>query len=171
MLSDDITPEKVHDFITWVNTKVYEKPVKLLKIFLSSTGGDVDSSIRMYYFIKALPFAVETIGFSQIDSAANIIFLAGTKKKIAIDGCRFFLHDGNFTVTLQTGTLQEHAEKSALFENMFERNVTILSKETGNSLEAIKALLRNSTFLTTKEAKDLGFVDEVIEKLPIQKID
>jgi ATP-dependent Clp protease protease subunit len=71
--------------------------IKKLKLMLSSGGGDVDTAIRIYHYIKALPIEVETIGFSQIDSAANMVFLAG-KKRTAIKGCRFFLHEGTFTI-------------------------------------------------------------------------
>lgn len=84
-----INPDLIAGAISWLSNKVYQGKVTKLKFILSSTGGDIDSAIRLYDYLKALPFDVETIGFGQIDSAANVIFLAGIKR-FAVKDCRFF---------------------------------------------------------------------------------
>ena len=85
----------VADCILWINNQFLTNNLKKLKFFISSVGGDVDSAIRLYDFLKALPIEIEMIGFMQVDSAANIIYLSG-KKRIAIKNCRFLLHQGSF---------------------------------------------------------------------------
>lgn len=157
-----------HSLITYVNGQIYNSEIKKLKIIISSNGGDIDSAIRIYSYLKALSIEVETIAFSQIDSAANIIYVAGNKR-IAIKGCRFFLHEGTFTTGAQTTTLHNHEEALTLFKELSKKHVGILSKETGKKEKEITELLIKSTILTAEKAKDIGLVHEILEKLPLTK--
>lgn len=157
-----------HNLITYVNGAIYNSDIKKLKLIISSTGGDIDSAIRIYCYLKALPIDVETIAFSQIDSAANIIYLAGSKR-IAIKGCRFFLHEGIFTTGSKTTTLHNHEESLYIFKELLRKSVNIISLETGKTEAEVSKLLQNSTFLTSEEAKDLGLVNEILEKLPLER--
>ena len=157
-----------HNLITYINSQIYSTNIKKLKIIISSNGGDVDSAIRIYSFLKALSIEIETIALSQIDSAANIIYAAGTKR-IAIKGCRFFLHEGTFTNGSQTATLHVHEEAIIIFKELLKKHVGILSKETGKKEKEINKLLQDSTILTAEKAKELGLVHEILEKLPLSK--
>lgn len=157
-----------HNLITYINSQIYNTDIKKLKIIISSTGGDVDSAIRIYSYLKALSIEVETIAFSQIDSAANIIYSAGNKR-IAIKGCRFFLHEGTFTTSAQTTTLHNHEEALSIFKDLLKKHINILSKETGSKEKEITKLLAESVILSTEKAKELGLVHEVLEKLPLEK--
>lgn len=157
-----------HNLITYVNGQIYGSNIKKLKIILSSNGGDVDSAIRIYSYLKALSIEIETVALSQIDSAANIIYAAGSKR-VAIKGCRFFLHEGTFTNGSQTATLHVHEEALTIFKELMKKHVGILSKETGKKEKEINKLLHESTILTAEKAKELGLVHEILEKLPLTK--
>ena len=167
-ITGGIDTNVAQQLIGYINGKIYNTNIKKLKILISSTGGDMDSAIRIYSYLKALPIEIETIAFSQIDSAANIIYSAGTKR-IAINGCRFLLHEGTFTNGTQTTTLHNHEEALIIFKELSKKNIDILSKETGTSNEDIKKLLQESTILSTEEAQKLGLVHEILEKLPLTK--
>ncbi len=157
-----------HNFITYINQQIYSSNIEKLKILISSTGGDVDSAIRIYSYLKALSIDIETIALSQIDSAANIIYAAGTKR-IAIKGCRFFLHEGTFTTGSQSATLHIHEEALTIFKELLKKHVWILSKETGKKEKEISKILQDSIILTAEKAKELGLVHEILEKLPLTK--
>jgi ATP-dependent Clp protease protease subunit len=157
-----------HNLIIYVNNQIYASNIKRLKIIISSPGGDVDSAIRIYSYLKALSIEIETIALSQIDSAANIIYSAGTKR-IAIKGCRFFLHEGTFTTGTQTTTLHNHEEVLAIFKELLKKHISILAKETGQDEKKINVLLQKSSILSAEEAKELGLVHEILEKLPLTK--
>lgn len=157
-----------HNLVVYLNGQLYRTDIKKLKLVLSSTGGDIDSAIRIYTYLKALPIEVETIAFSQIDSAANIIYVAGSKRT-AIKGCRFFLHEGTFTNGTQTTTLHNHEETLIIFKELMKKHVGILAKETGKKEKEITKLLKASSVLSGEKAKELGFVHEIVEKLPLSK--
>ncbi len=168
MLTGAIDAKTVNDFLVWVNGQIYSQPIKRLKVLLSSGGGDMDSAIRAYAFLKALPIEVTTVGFSQVDSAANIIFLAGTKRQ-AVKGCRFLLHEGTFTFFNPTATMSVHKETLAILSELLKRNIEIIADETGKSKDEVAKALQESTILTTAEAKKFGLVHEIIEKLPLTR--
>ncbi len=167
-ITGGIDVNTAHNLITHVNNQIYGSKIKKLKILISSPGGDVDSAIRIYSYLKALSIEIETIAFSQIDSAANIIYSAGSKR-VAIKGCRFFLHEGTFTTGAQTTTLHNHEEVLSIFKELFKKHVGILSTETGKTEEEITSLLQASTILSAEKAKELGLVHEILEKFPLTK--
>ncbi len=167
-ITGGIDVNTAQNLIVYINNQIYSSKIRKLKILISSPGGDVDSAIRIYSYLKALSIEVETIAFSQIDSAANIIYSAGSKR-IAIKGCRFFLHEGTFTTGAQTTTLHNHEEALAIFKNLLKRHTSILSKETSKKESEINKLLKGSTILNAEEAKKLGLVHEILEKLPLTK--
>jgi ATP-dependent Clp protease protease subunit len=167
-ITGGIDVNTAHNLITYINNQLYNSNIKRLKILISSPGGDVDSAIRIYSYLKALSIEIETIAFSQIDSAANIIYAAGGKR-VAIKGCRFFLHEGTFTTGTQTTTLHNHEETMLIFKELLKKHVNILSKETGVKEKEINKLLHESTILTAEKAKELGLVHEILEKLPLTK--
>ncbi|MDP2693079.1 MAG: ATP-dependent Clp protease proteolytic subunit [bacterium] len=167
-ITGGIDVNTAHNLITYLNGQIYGSNIKKLKIIISSTGGDVDSAIRIYSYLKAIPLDIETIAFSQIDSAANIIYVSGSKR-IAIKGCRFFLHEGTFTTGSQTTTLHNHEEALLIFRELLKKHVGILANETGKKEKEISKLLKESTILTPEKAKDLGLVHEILEKLPLTK--
>lgn len=151
--------------ISWVNQHLNSgAAITGLKVYISSTGGDVDSAIRIYFYLKGLPFKVETIGISQIDSAANIIFLAGEERS-ALQGCRFFLHNIVFNTVPQSGHLIYFQEIIKNFEEMEKRHVSILMTELSKTEKQIKDILKDAKFHSPIEAKKLGLVTSIIDKL------
>lgn len=165
-LTGTIDAKIVADAILWINGQIYSgQDIKKLKFFLSSIGGDIDSAIRLYDFLKAIRIEVTTIGFGQIDSAANTIFLAGSKR-LAVTGCRFFLHEGTYTFHQPTAVLHFHEEHLKLLKELFRRNIQILAIETSKSIKEVEKILQEGRVLNSQEAKKFGIVHEIIEKLP-----
>lgn len=167
-ITGGIDPNTAQQLISWVNGQLFNGPhLTRLKIFISSVGGDVDSAIRIFYYLKGLPLEVETIGFSQIDSAANTIFLAGSSRK-ALKGCRFFLHEGTFTIGNPTASLHAHEETLTVLKTLLKRNVEIISKATGKTQTEISEILKEGKIYSAQEAVDFGLATEIIEELPMR---
>ncbi|MDB5204426.1 MAG: peptidase ClpP [Candidatus Taylorbacteria bacterium] len=165
-ITGGINVDTAHQLIIWMNSQIYSgsTPSKLT-LFISSTGGDIDSAIRIYTYLKGLPIEVETIGFSQIDSAANIIFLAGKNRKV-LDGCRFFLHEGTFTIGHQTAILRHLEESLRVLKELLDRSVKIVAAETKKTREEIADVFLEGKIYSSSEALDFGIVTEIIDKLP-----
>jgi ATP-dependent Clp protease protease subunit len=163
-----IDQNSAQQFIAWVNNQLYSQSVEKLKFLISSGGGDTDSAIRIYSYLKALPIEVETIGFGQIDSAANIIFLAG-KERNAVEGCRFLLHEGTFNIGMPNAPLRNHEETLIFFRELFRKHIEILARETKKKPDEIRKILSEGAIMTAEEAKSFGIAYNVIQKLPLVK--
>jgi len=79
-LTGIIDPAAAQALAVFVNSQIYTTGATRLKVLISSTGGDVDSAIRMYSYLKSLPLEVETVAFGQVDSAANLVYLGGQRR-------------------------------------------------------------------------------------------
>jgi ATP-dependent protease ClpP protease subunit len=166
-LTGGIDPNVVNQAIGWINGQIYNTPgLNKIKFLISSTGGDGDSAIRLYDYLKALPVQVDTIGFGQVDSAAITIFLAG-ENRIAVKDCRFIIHEGIYNIAQPSAPMHLHEEVLSLFNEISRRNTSIIVKETKRKVEEIKKLAKEGKPLTCEEAKKIGLVTEIVEKLPL----
>lgn len=62
-----------------------------LNIHISSQGGETAAGFTAYNFLKSLPVTVRTHNISNVESIANIVFLAGSER-FANPLSRFLLH-------------------------------------------------------------------------------
>lgn len=165
ILTGNIDSNVIHQTSYWFLQQSYAG-IKKIKFYISSTGGDMDSAFRLYDFLRTLPLEIETIGFGQVDSAAIILFLTGTKRT-ATKGCRFLLHSGTFNIGLPNGPLQSHEEALKIFKELKSKNISIIAKETKNKLEDVNEIVDKSTIFNSEEAKKFGLVDKIIDQFSI----
>ena len=168
-LIGDITTDTSKQLVSWINEKAYGNPIKILKIFLSSEGGDVETALTIYHYLKSLPFEVEIVAFNKIASAANIIFVSSSHR-VAIQGCIFVLHEGTNTIQNKTGSLHQHEDNILWMKDRTMRHVHILSTETGKATDEIEKAMAETMFLTTEEARTFGLVKNIEEKLPVNMV-
>lgn len=169
-LAGELDKRAGHDAIYWINRELYTKPVTRVRFLIASGGGDIDTGTNLYMYLKALPVEVETIGFGVVDSAAVLVFLGGTIRK-AVNGCRFFFHEGRYAVENPVAPLHAHEEAISIFRRNLHEMIYIIARETGNDTETVANMLRKSKIMQTDEAKEFGLCTEIIEKLPLHQQD
>lgn len=165
LLTGNIDSNNIHQTAAWFLQQAYGG-IKKIKFYISSTGGDMDSAFRLYDILKNLPIEIETVGFGQVDSAAIILFLTGSKRS-ATKGCRFLLHGGTFNVALPNGPLSSHQESLKIFNELRNKNISIIAKETKNKIEIVNKTVDDVTIMNTEEAKKFGLVDNILENFQI----
>src|SRR3954468_592989 len=131
-LAGPVEKRSVREAIHTINEDLYSKPVKSLRFLIASggVGGETDSGINMYTYLKALPIEVETIGFGELDTAASVTFLGG-KKRTALENCQFIFREGRYTIENITASVRAHEEAVAIFKRELEGLIFIIAKETG----------------------------------------
>ncbi len=167
-MTGEIEKKAAQDSIQWINDQLYTKPVTHLRFLVASSGGDIDTGTNLYMYLKSLPIEVETIGFGVVDAAAALIFLGG-KRRLAVDGCRFFFHEGEYTMKLQTASLSTHEESLSIFRRNLHEMIYIIARESNNDTETVAQMLKRSKIMQTQEAFDFGLATEIIETLPLQQ--
>ena len=165
-LVGDITQDTAKQMIAWVNEKAYGNQLKTLKLFLSSEGGDVESALMIYYFIKSLPFETEITAFGKIGSAANIILVSSSNRN-ATKGCIFILHEGTSTIANSTASLHQHEDSMLWMKDRIARHVKVVATETGKQTKEIEKAMAKTVFLNTEEAIGFGLIRQVVDSLPL----
>lgn len=167
-LAGDIDKKAAHEAIDWINDELYSKPVRKLRFLIASSGGDIGAGINLYTYLNALPIEVETIGFGQVDAAAVLIFLSA-ERRVAVEGCQFFFHEGRYTFSDPIGPIHAHEEALSVFRRELHEMIYIISRTTGNDTEVVARMLRRSKIMVTSEAKEFGLCTEITSKLPLKQ--
>jgi ATP-dependent Clp protease, protease subunit len=92
--SMNITPQNVSKLLmecaNWSNQGIQE-----IHLFFGSFGGNVAAGIHAYNVLRSLPLRLVTYNTGNVDSIANIIFLAG-EERIAVPHATFMFHGVSF---------------------------------------------------------------------------
>lgn len=158
-----INEENVRSFITEIKNLVEKNPESnSLTIYISSLGGNVDIAVELFNFLKLLDCKITTVNISCVNSAAIIIFAAGTDR-ISLSCSSFYVHsvtknlNGDFTVA---DLRREVKEMSANTDKIAK----ILESASNKNKSYWKRLMRKGCLLTPEKAKELGLVNGISER-------
>jgi len=151
-----------------------ENPATELMIFISSRGGDTVSGFTAYNFLKSLPVKVNTHNLSNVESIANVMFMAGeerTTNKLS----RFLLHPLMWGFGTPQADHLRIREWTSCLDDDLERFVKIFELETQglNLLEqpVWRDLITSSTIANADRAAELGLVHRVEDaRIPVESI-
>ena len=90
------------------------------------------------------------------------LLAAGEKgQRFSLPNSRIMVHQPSGGFQGQATDIQIHAKEIL---DLKSRLNTIYSKHTGQTVKKITELLERDKFLNPNEAKDLGLIDEIVEK-------
>ena len=157
-----VNEENVRAFVTEIKNLTTQNPeTTSLTIYMSSPGGNVDIAVEFFNFLKLLDCKVRTVNMSCVNSAAIIVFAAGTER-ISLPCSSFYVHsitknlNGNFTAA---DLLREAKE---MLTNT-DKVATILANTSNKSKNYWKRLMRKGYLLTPQKAKEIGLVNDILE--------
>lgn len=130
-----------------------------VNIRINSPGGDVADGMAIYNAIRSVKERCVCTIDSAAYSMASVIALAGRKTRMHDTG-QYMLHNprgGAYGTEddLEVGLKSLRAAKAVL--------VKAYAAKTGKSDEEIDAMMKETTWITADRAKELGFVDEIID--------
>ena len=158
--SGSINEENVRAFIKEIKHMIELNPEsKSITIYLYSSGGNVDIAVELFGFLKLLDCKVRIVNTSCVNSAAIVVFAAGTER-ICLPCSSFYVHSitknlhGSFTVNdLQRDIKEMTANTDKIAE--------ILAQTSNKSKSYWKRLMSKGYLLTAKKAKELGLVNAI----------
>lgn len=124
-------------------------------VHIDSPGGSVDTGYDIYNYLKSLGLPIVTIGEKMVASIATVIFMAGNKRMVSPD-TEFMIHLPMGGIEFATAAEMEEYTKG--MKQVEGDIVSFYSKQLGLNKEAIFPLLRNETWLSHEQLKDLGFI-------------
>jgi len=139
-----------------------EDPDKDISIYINSPGGDITGLFAIYDAMKYVKNDITTFCYGQAASAAAVLLAAGTPgKRMALVNSRILIHQpsGGTEGAMQVSDLEITANE---IQRMRDLEEVILARHTGQTLERIRVDIERDKILTAEEAKEYGFVDEVL---------
>ena len=139
-----------------------ENSKKAISLYINSPGGLVTAGLGIYDTMQYIKPPVETLCFGQASSMASFLLAAGEKgSRYSLPNSRIMVHQPSAGFQGQATDIEIHANEII---SLKKRLNEIYAKHTSRSVEEIKNALERDNFLTAREAKDFGLIDQVVEK-------
>lgn len=138
-----------------------EDPKKDIQIYINSPGGSVSAGLAIYDTMQYIKPDVSTICIGRAASMGAFLLSSGTKgKRFALPNADVMIHQPLGGAQGQAEDIRIQAEKILKVREVLN---DILAKNTGQPLEKIERDTDRDFYMTAKEAKEYGLIDEVIE--------
>jgi ATP-dependent Clp protease protease subunit len=151
---DEITPKAFKDEL---NAKGKGGPVTLK---VNSPGGEVFAAAAIRNILVDYPGKVTADIIGLAASAATVVVGGADLVKMR-DTAMFMIHDPS---TIAWGTLEEMRKIVEVLDQVKETILNGYQAKTKQDRAELARLMSEETWMTAQEAKDLGFVDEVISE-------
>lgn len=131
--------------------------VDCINIYIDSTGGEVQSGLALYEFIRMLNKTTKTIVLASAYSMAAVLFMAGDERLMLKDSSRVMIHDPSFSNRNVAG-LKSHEIQTELNElnKCRAKLAKIISERTGKSIKEVYKVTKDDTFFDAEEAISFG---------------
>ncbi len=155
---DDMVANTVIAQLLFLQT---EDPEKDIHIYINSPGGVVSSGLAIYDTMQFVKSDIATYCIGQAASMGALLLSAGTKgKRYVLPHSRIMIHQPMGGFHGQATDVEIHAKEIL---KMKETLNEILSKHTGQPLGKLQIDTERDFFMSAKDAREYGIVDEVIE--------
>jgi ATP-dependent Clp protease, protease subunit len=137
-------------------------PDRDIIIYINSPGGSFTALTAIYDTMQFVRPDIQTVCMGQAASAAAVLLAAGTPgKRMALTNSRVLIHQpsGGTEGAMQVSDLEITANE---IQRMRVLEEEILARHTGQTVERVRADIERDKILTAVEAKEYGFVDEVL---------
>ena len=147
----DITPENILEQLQGI------EPGKDITVIINSWGGDVFDGIAIYNTL--LEYNTTVLIYGVAASIASVIACAGKDVRIAETGM-IMIHN---PWTYMAGESSDLAHEADVLAKAKTAIIQAYKRRTGKSEEEISVLMDDETWMTAKEAKEMGFVDKIVD--------
>ncbi len=142
-----------------------QDPEKDIQLYINSPGGSVSAGFAIYDTMQYVKCDVSTICVGLAASFGAFLLAGGAKgKRLALPNAEIMIHQpaihGNGIQGQATDIkiTSDHIQKSK------ERLNTILSENTGKSIDEIAAATERDNYMTAQEAVNFGLIDKIIDR-------
>jgi len=137
-----------------------ENADKDIHFYINSPGGLVSAGMAVYDTMQFIKPDVSTLCIGQAASMGSLLLAAGAKgKRFCLPNSRVMIHQPLGGFQGQASDIEIHAR-----ENQYKKNRLneLLSKHTGQSMDAIERDTDRDNFLGAEDSVKYGLVDAVL---------
>jgi ATP-dependent Clp protease protease subunit len=143
-----------------------EDPEKDISLYINSPGGVVTAGMAIYDTMQYIKPDVSTICIGQAASMGALLLAAGAHgKRYALPNSRIMIHQPLGGAQGQASDIEIQAQEILRMKDMLN---DILAHHTGQPLKRVKRDTDRDFFMSSKEAKDYGLIDEVVQRKVVE---
>ena len=147
---------------------------KNISLRINSAGGSVFQALALYHFLKNSDLNVTAYIEGLAASAATIVALGAGEVKMA-ENSLFMIHNPFMGYMMMANAGAEELREIAtelnkdadFLDKIKQQLANIYSKKTKKSDKSMSKLMDAETWFDAQEAKEAGFVDEIVDKIKI----
>jgi ATP-dependent Clp protease protease subunit len=142
-------------------------PGKDIQIYFNTPGGSVSAGLGIYDTMQYISADIATICTGMAASMGAVLLTAGTKgKRSALKHSRIMIHQPMGGVEGPASDIEIQArEILKLKRELYE----IIALHSGNPVDKVEKDSDRDHWMTSREAKDYGMIDEILEKTQHQE--
>lgn len=134
-----------------------------IALWIHSPGGSVPSMLAIRDIMRLVPCDVSTLALGLACSAGQFLLSAGTPgKRFALPHARILMHQGSAGIGGSAGELETQADD---LRHMRDTVLGLIAADTGQPVERIFEDSLHDRWYTAEQAKDYGFIDEIVASL------
>ena len=139
----------------------HEDPEQDIKLYINSPGGVVYSGLAIYDTMQMIKPDVATFCMGMGASMAAVLLAGGTHgKRFALPNARVMIHQGSAGFRGAVPDIEVVARETL---SLTTKLTEILAQHSGQAFDKVKRDTERDYYMTAREAKDYGIVDEVLE--------
>ena len=139
-----------------------QDPDRLITLYINSPGGSVTAGMAIFDTMNWIPNDVATVAMGMAASMGQFLLSAGTKgKRYATPHARVMMHQPSGGIGGTASDIKIQAEQLL---HIKKQMAELIAQHTGQSVEQIEMDSDRDRWFTAEQAKEYGFVDQVITK-------
>ncbi|GLO64539.1 MULTISPECIES: ATP-dependent Clp endopeptidase proteolytic subunit ClpP [Oceanobacillus] len=160
MVSDEINDQMANSIVAQLLFLAAEDADKDISLYINSPGGSTSAGFAIFDTMQYIKPDVRTICTGMAASFGAMLLLAGAKgKRFALPNSEIMLHQPLGGARGQATEIDISAKRII---KLREKINQIIAERTGQSVEKVRKDTDRDYFLTAKEAKEYGLIDEII---------
>jgi ATP-dependent Clp protease protease subunit len=137
-----------------------EDPERTIRMYINCPGGIIYSGLAIYDTMQSIPNTIETWAVGVTASFGTVLLAAGTPgSRYALPHATIHMHPAGGGTQGYTPDVEIQYKEMKRQQDMLHH---ILAKHTGQQVETVSHDFERDRWMNAPEAKEYGFVDEVV---------
>lgn len=163
MLADEVSDESAHRLVSELLALSADDPQSDICLFVNSPGGSVLAGLAVYDVMQLIPNDVVTVATGLAASMGQVLLCAGSAgKRFALPNAQVLMHEGSAGIG---GSAADVAIQADNLVATVDRMRSIIARHTGRPIDEVTRDVGRDRWFDAEQARDYGFVDEVVASL------
>ncbi len=143
----------------------HDDPTQDIRLYINSPGGAIYAGLAIYDTMQMVRCDVATLCLGMGASMGAVLLAGGARgKRFALPNARVMIHQGSGGFSGNVPDVEVAARETLLLST---RCCEILAAHSGQAFDKVKRDAERDYYMTAREAREYGLVDEVLDAAPI----